>query len=690
MNTSRIAAGNGYTLVEMMVSLAIVTIVIAGATAGWVFLARAERVNSVQTELDMDVRKSMEQIKRDLRLSALDKMVFYPSGPGPYTAVSFPMARDDNGDGLIEMMPNGTNILWDSTVIYHVWTGTPNRLLKTVFDPRDNSLTDTQRMEQLASVALNGNGKSTYGAANAKTYKIFENLFTWKIWPKSASYDAYYPTLSRDPSATFGSILLSPGSHAFKFTVSGKNTNSVGYQVGVDTLTVSPCGAEREGEAQLPASGQTGATAVANYPAGSWSGNSQLLFPATGSNATFTLTMDNDRWEETNFRGEGALCDKTLVEYDSSLKDYIVRLEGLGNAWTAEGQTGDSAPVSDNSDSMANCAVRIPIRGRNLLNNGGTIQFNGMYHYVLFEASTNLSLNIQAAYIAEAADQANYTMDAASAGTPLYFWSGGSYSQTGIEIGRGGSAWGRTQLPYPVDATKTYLVTMLVQNEHGATKQWRETHAGAPGSYVIPNSASPTAADAQAANWSSKPAYTTNRLFSVSTLYTVYPSNATFTSQFFDTKMTAPPYTTMSWNSDKPGGTSLKMKVRTGDLDNYSDMPAWSNVTAVTVSPAAITAGNKRYIQFQAILDPDSSGYNTPKLKDVTIRWTGPSKIVDIGATMTQGPNYGIVDLTVDGATPSKGLRVDLSIYETILGWSTGKVVTSSMTAEVQPRNTGK
>lgn len=688
-------ASGGYTMVEMMVSLLILGVVVAGATGGWVYMVRGERLNSVQSELDMDVRKSMEQMKRDLRLSALDKMVFYPPGSGPYTAISFPMARDDNNDGLIEMTAGGSNILWDTTVIYHVWTGTPTRLLKTIFDPRDNTLTDAKRAEQLGSVAAKGNGKSTYGSANANTYQIFENLFTLKLWPKSSSFDGYNTVLDPSDPVSFGSILLTNGMHTFKFTVTGKNPASGGYYVGIDTLTVSPCGSEREAEAQLPATSQAGATAAIAYPAGGWSANSQLFFPATGTGATFTLTMENDRWEETNFKGRSTPSDRIAVVYDDSLKDYVVRLEGNEVTWTADGQTGDIAPRQDYLNGLAGCAVRMPIRGRYLLQNGGTMRVSGQAPAFLFCASDYGNIHIKKAYIAEAANHSNQTMNAAAAGTPLYFstWPQfGSYSRAEVDIPYGNYWYASPTVPFSVDANKTYLVTLLIDLDDGNAPQWRETHSGSMGSWMIMATNNPTASDAQAADWSAKPVVGTNILCALWKIYTYYPTNGVFTSKIFDTKMSMPPYLNIKWNAEKPTGTTLLMKVRTGAQEDMSDAPDWATVSAMTTSPADLNPGNKRYIQFQSLFTPDNSGNYTPKLKDVTIRWTGETKIVDIGAVMAQGPNYGVVDLTVDGVAPTKGIRIDLSIFESIQNWSssTSKYVVSSATAEVEPRNTGK
>jgi type II secretory pathway pseudopilin PulG len=689
----------GYTLTEAVIAMAITTMVVTAATGSWLFMVRSEKLNSLQSELDMDVRKTMENLKRDLRLSSLDKMYFYPPGPGPYTAISFPIAADTNGDGVVEMMTGDTNVLWTSTVIYHVWTGSPNELRRTVFTPRNNSLTPAQCQEQLTSVVTNGSGSATYGAANATSNPIFKNLFTWSIWGKSATFDGYSASMERDMDVSFGSILLGTGSHLVKLQVIDKNPASSGYKIGLDTLTASACGVAREGEAQIPPSAQSGATAAWEYMAqGSWSGNYQLSFPAASTGAYFTLTIDNDRWEETNFRGQGSLYKRTTVGFDSTLspKDYIVQLEGSPGYpwgspsdpynWTAANQTGSSVPVSDSSGTLTSSVVRVLLRGGSLVENSGGIRFSGHYPYVLFMASSTAPLRILAAYIAEAADHTNYTANAAAAGTQLFF--SGNASQT---ISTGGSAFAIPSAPFAIDSSKNYLITYLVDDINGNAMTWPETYVNAPGCYVIPGSASPSSADAQAADWSAKSFSTTNILYGIYGVYTTYPTNGLFTSQIFDTKIDTPVYSTISWNSYTPANTLIKIKVRTGSNESLSDAPAWSNVTAFLSSPANITCGNNRYIQFQAILDPDYWGWNSPKLKDVTIKWTGATKVVDIAATMTKGPNYGICEVTVDGNPLAKGLRIDLEIYDEIASWGpTPKVVTSSMTTEIEPRNTGK
>ena len=136
-----------------------------------------------------------------------------------------------------------------------------------------------------------------------------------------------------------------------------------------------------------------------------------------------------------------------------------------------------------------------------------------------------------------------------------------------------------------------------------------------------------------------------------------------------------------------PSGSYLELKVRTAATNDMSDAAAWTNVTAMT-SPGAITPGDKRYVQFQAGLKPDSTGLQTPKLKDVTIKWTGEQMAVDVGGTSTKGPDYGIVGLTVNGEELKSGVIIDLEIFEDTRGYGATKRITSSLTTEITPRNT--
>jgi len=331
----------GYTLVEITIAAALLVLGVSLAFRGLTYVLRETNLSQAQSELDINVQTAMERVKRDLRLTSLELMYFYPEGSGPYTAMSFPMARDDDGDGAVDLDPVTGLIEWDQTYVYHVWTSEPHQLRLTRFDPRNNDLTETQRQQQLDDVVEDGHGNSTFNGSNAVTSVVFENLFEWTITPRGSRFDGYASSLGRERNVILGSCVLTNGTHTFKFSVIDKNPSSSGRKMGVDSFVVSPCGVAREAEAQLPVDAESGATAVARYMAGgSWDGNFDLYFPSSANDHYFTLSMENDRWEETNFKGTGASRENTVVEFDETLTpdDFAVQLEGLGTNWSARAQ----------------------------------------------------------------------------------------------------------------------------------------------------------------------------------------------------------------------------------------------------------------------------------------------------------------------------------------------------------------
>lgn len=679
----------GFTLLEITISASLLVVTFALITGGFLHVLRAGRRAEVQNELDIDVQTAMERVKTDVRLTSLDKMFFYPPGAGPYTGMEFPMARDDDGDGAVDLDAAG-NIIWDRTVVYHVWSGEPTQLRRTVFDPRDNNLTDVQRQEQINSVVAHGNGDSTYNGANAVTETVFENLFRWSISPQGTTYDGYSATAERDQNVVLGSCVLSNGTHTFQFTVIGKNAASSGYRIGIDSLTVSPCYGTREAEAQLPATASYGATPVATYMSGgSWSANYQLQFPATAVNHYFRLSMENDRWEETNFQGVGGLHQDTVAPFDTALTpyDFALQLNGLKTNWFANAQTGDTNGTPSLIDRRCGYAMRVLLRG-NQMTAGGWLPYSGGRCRVNFRAGADVSqkLKIDAAYIAECASSETNTMDAA-AGTVQQLRFAGS---AGITVSGGQSAWS-DYVTLPVDRERSYLVTYLVGNGEGNGNPWKWQEyraAAAAGTYMLPSA---TLTDVQDATWTSKAGVvTTNAVFGVQYLYTTYPTNGLYTSPVIDTQSDAPQYSDMLWTSVTPSGTALSLQVRSADNSDMSDAVDWAAAQTLA-APGAIDPGDRRYLQFRAVLRPDGTGLLTPKLKHVILRWPGEPRFVDIGATMTKGANYGIFEVKVDGVKLRHGVNIDLEIFRDIRGYAGQQQrITSALTAEVTPRNTGR
>jgi prepilin-type N-terminal cleavage/methylation domain-containing protein len=681
---------SGFTLVEVMIAATVLVIAAAMCATGFVYVLRSTRQSVIQTQLDSQIQVAMERLKYDLRLSARDKMLYYPPGSGvTHTAVSFPVATNNAVTGMIDTDIR-SNIIWGKTVIYHAWTAPfSNQLRVTTFSTRNTN--DAVRQQQLADVVFYGDGSDPHVTdhANGQTEIIFENLFDWDISEFGGDYDGYAATTQRDVNYPLGTVILSPGNHTFTFTVISNNSSCVpanGYKIGIDSLHVSPCSfSKREAETQSVSAVSASMALQTNYMAnGSWDGNYQLLFPATATNKSFTLTMANDRWEDTDFRGTGEICDKTDVFWDNSLSpmDYVVMLTGYGTNWTASNQTGDYAGTNSAVDELTNYACRVLVRGGSDMVNGGMITGEGAKCRVNFMACTTSALQIASAFIAT--NSGSSLMDAVNTGVRLTFGVASNYNTT---INGGSSQWSN-YTNFPICESNSYLVSFLVTNVtgNGNAYYWTETsYPSAPGCYMLPSS---NASDARAAVWSTNlNVITTNKLFAVQYIQTTYPTNGTYTSEIFDTTKASPTYNQMSWNAVTSSTTSVQMRVRTGNSNDLSDTAGWSGWqnSAYTI----LTSG--QYVQFQALLTPDANCISSPKLKDVAIGWAGDTKAVNISGTFTKGPDYGIFQLSVDGALLRKALGVTMSIYETAPVYGGGtNTLTSTLTEEVEPRNTGK
>lgn len=687
---------SGFSLVEVCVATALFALVIAVVLSGTTYSMKKSKFNEAQNELDLNAQMTIESLRSNMRLSSLDEMYFYPEGSGPYTAISFPLAKDDDGDGLFEKDADG-KILWDKTVVYHIWPGSPHQLRITTFSPRDNTLTDEQRQEQLDDVVDAGGGSSTYNGDNASSKALFENLLDWTITPRSA-FDAYAATLSRDSSASVGYCLMGPGEHEVEFEVTGKNAASTGYKIGLDSLVASTSGGKREAEALLPVVQQSGATAVAQYmEEGAWGGNYQLSFPATAVGQKFTLSVYNDLWLETNFRGTGHRCEQTKIEFDETLspKDFVVKLDGNDIAWEAATQTGDSVP-GDCPLTLTNgtyYTVRTLVRGGEMAN-GGWLDTGGGKCRVTFSAaaSTNEALFIKSAKIGECVSSLTPVPTATSEQT-ITFSSPYAFSSAYNARVYAGSTAVSDWINLAIDKDKSYLITYAfyvpstVGNYWDVRPQYWEEFNGAGNTCYYRDGY--TAVDDS--DWTTTGYETTSGVLGVGMLETLYEADGTYTSPIYDTQMTAPVYSSMAWDADVPSGCSLGMKVRTGVQSDLSDATAWSNLTASASSPAMVVADQKRYVQFQATLQANSTYTESPLLKDVTINWPGEERMVDIGGIFTKGPDYGTFGVKVDGEALRSAVVVKLEIYKDVYGIrGKTKRVSSDAFVELRPRNSGK
>jgi len=303
----------GFTLMELMVASSVAVLVLVGAMAGLVHALQLWRAAGIRAELHLDLEKSMERMQDDLRLSSvgIGLMSFYPADGSAYSAISFPLSRPGT-NGLLQRDVGG-NIVWDTTVIYHVRPGSPDELIRSTFHPRNPAASPEDIYEQLVAVVQSTNTVALQNAAlageTASSRTIFRNLVDLAFRPPEMRFDGYAPQYEHGGTLNWGSIVLSNGVHELTFTVEHKNAASSGYKLGVDRMALSYSGSPREGEAVLPADSRpvapyfrasvSGGSLVAqdmsSYGA-AWQGRSQLTYTPdyatsgpSGSRLTFLV-----------------------------------------------------------------------------------------------------------------------------------------------------------------------------------------------------------------------------------------------------------------------------------------------------------------------------------------------------------------------------------------------------------------
>ena len=128
---------------------------------------------------------------------------------------------------------------------------------------------------------------------------------------------------------------------------------------------------------------------------------------------------------------------------------------------------------------------------------------------------------------------------------------------------------------------------------------------------------------------------------------------------------------------------------RSSNDSQMTGATAWTAIVGSGSNPHSLSIGSGRYVQFQATLSK-SADYddhaNYPWIDNVTIDWPGQAKLCEISGYFTQAPDYGKIKLTVDGHELIKGLKFSITVYEDFRG----DTYEDSLTAEVEPRNTGK
>ena len=680
----------GFTLIEVMIASVISALVLGGVTAGLVNAMRAWRSAGIRSELHMDLEKSMERMRHDLRLSSvgIGLMAFYPADAAAYTAISFPLATPGT-NGLLQRDLSG-NIIWDTTVIYHVRPGSPDELIRSIFRPRNPAATPAQLYQQLVDVVSSADlaavQNATLDGETATSQVIFQNLVNMVFRPPEMSFDGYAPQLGHAGTLNWGSIVLSNGVQELTFTVERKNAASSGYKVGIDRFALSYSGSPREGEMVLPAntrpvspyfsSSTSGGNIVAqdmSSHGASWSGRSQLTYTpnyvsAGPSGSRLTFYVENDLWHDTNFdnpTGEIAFnckrqIDGSFTNQAPYIPDIVIQME-KGLSWEAENVTDGVAQ----SVTVTNVATVNVIHGGT--NVPAAVFLNGSFARFAFRAGSSHNLHVRNVQFGRRAAGDQFETGST---IPLTF-NGGSVH---VQIGSGSEVW-TDWVRYEIDRDESYLV------------RWERRDSG--------NAVPPGQTDARMWEGDSGhilsylDGFAVNRMIALTAMEVRAPSNAVYRSGVFDTRIDSPDYTTLSWSEIAHGANgNIGLRVRSSDYPDMRDAdwyPSGYYLSGNIKNDISWISGG-RYVQYEALLQVAGDHTQLPILRDVTISWDAPTGIVDLIVRLARGPDYGIVTASVNGQSFIKGVEVELEIFKE--GPYGMERIPGIM--EVRPLNTGR
>jgi prepilin-type N-terminal cleavage/methylation domain-containing protein len=698
-----------FTLVEVMVGMAILGIAMTLAIGGWAQILTGQKRIEAQTTLDMNVRASIERLRADVRMSDLNNMLFWPAGVGPYTGISFPAIAPTAATNLLS--GSSTNIVWDRTIIYHVFVSSPNQLKRTIFYHRNLTAAITNRQAQLNRVVADGHGTNAcLSGETTTTTTLFANLFEWDLSPRTKQFDCYAATTMRD-RVLFGSTVLNSGAHTVEFKVIGKNqAGNTNLYLGIDALNCSVSGSDQEGEF-VPSTRQGGITVVTtNYiPNGSWSGNYQLRPHATAVGQGVSLTIQNDCWTEGNFETPGAIAENVQREFSTDTipyKHYVIRLNGTtGTVWTAGGDNNTSQdPSSQCNDWLYDSSQPAPVDVcARVLIKGDYIRTPQAYGPILQFNKSTTNPNLENPTIA----LADTTQCDAIPGSiqPLIFFNGagtGNWEDFGF-----GTVYAMPAAPFLIYSNVNYLVSYYLRDVGGSAYMTHNEDYRAPniGSYLLTNT---TSAATTSAIWSSRSDLITDReyyrakyaspwdpgkIYGLYKIASAYVSNGVYTSGIFDSCQEVNTAKTVSWSNNVPSGSWMQLFARTGNAPDLSDATDWDSCTALTTQNGNFANNSGRYIQFRAKMGTTGSYISfppTPKLVWVSFKWPGATKMIDVSGYLSRGVDYAQCEVTVDGQPLVRSLKVDLTIYKDVRRISGGtERFTSFISAEVSPRNTG-
>ncbi|MFH1665933.1 MAG: prepilin-type N-terminal cleavage/methylation domain-containing protein [Candidatus Omnitrophota bacterium] len=644
----RLLSKKGFTLIEVLFVAIITVMVVSTILSAWIFTQKTWSGERYQTFLRVDMLKSMETIKSDLRLSSTSYMSFYPMTSGVYTAMSMPQAECDR-DGFFTMDSEG-KIAWDKTIIYHIVTdGDEKHLCRTVIDSWDDDLDQDGRYNLLEDVVSGDDTGDSY------KYLMKSYLDRFEIEPSAPLIEFY--TDSAEPvksrNVVFGYAELSPGSHTIEFTVMGKNQSSGGYAFGIDSISIDPCGSYRDAEYYDSSFAPGGALTTSGnsiniYNDSIWRNQNYLEYAASGEGSFLEITDGYDLWRDSVFESasknntrlggqQSYLRVETLEDREEMGKDDIV--------WQAFSEADDSVVEGRDAELPGYpITVRTVVSNANIDTEGVTSAdpVRSDVVRVKFKSSSSNPFMMSAAYITRRSSGMNGEGNQSTGGLliseyhrhqQLFFKDTHDMDADGsvtdiveyLYIPPDSEAWSEwTAFPLALsddDGTLYhYLITFCVPDLETVPfpsgwdgfdpmsdncKDWEglSTHTyyiteGDYAAVLLPAAGTPV--------WSS--VYTTVQSDSnvyVSAEIDGWRKSGTVESKIFNTQTSSPSYNDLKWSASKPVGANMGFKARSSDSEAMAGAADWDNITGSGANPQSLGIGAGKYVQYKAELSSD-------------------------------------------------------------------------------------
>jgi type II secretory pathway pseudopilin PulG len=717
----------GFTLIEMLFVTALTVMVIGSILSAWMFTSKTWTSETQHTQLRINIMKALETMKRDLRLSSLSYMSFYPDGAEPYTGISLPVAETD-ANGFFSLNAND-EVDWDKTVIYHLYTegGGSTTLRRTVLNGRDNTLTEEERYTELEGVVTAGVGSGDYETDT----DFLENLDIFEISSISPIIDFYDD--SSDPvragKVVFGWAKLDDGDHTIRFEITGKNDLSSGYDIGIDNIMIEPAGIPREAEYYNSAYAPMGALAVSGGSVSSvnnpiWSNDNYLEFNSSGVGSYIEIDDYYDLLRDSSF--ENASLNSTTSEGNEAHIELEIPEEGEEGeiTWYAYAAAGDSQQNGRDGNMPAGATPPIAIRTVIL---GSEIDQQGDLIRVNFKTSSTKDLVIDSAYITKRDSGANGLANQDTSGRDveeyhrhqqLFFKDATGTTTPSITVSQGSEVWS-VWTAFPLREDSDYFVSVNIKDSSSTECKYWNGDAVIDRTYYLVGSSYSTMAGVP--DWSAESPAASKDIYVVANIDT-WDALGSVESQIFDTTLSTPIYNEIKWSESSPAGTDVLVKARSSSDEYMTGATDWTLIAGSAANPHALGIGNGRYVQFFAELssDPywDASGStmsyvdyvddqvdNYPVtgfpqqsgepyitgmysnwIDDIEVDWPGNERLCTITGYVARRDSYGQAKIVIDGEDLVKILSVHLKISADIQG----RTIEEENYVEVQPRNTGK